>query len=44
AANAWLAGGEGDLESVISSFGQGIWLKQEFLDLLQWMRGYNVVR
>lgn len=40
--NQWISGGEGDATTILNSFSQGIWYCQEVVELLQWMRNYNL--
>jgi len=40
--NEWISGGKGNTESIARNFSIGFWYCKEVVDLLQWMRNYNL--
>lgn len=40
--NEYISGGEGDIKTVASSFSIGFWRTKEVLNLITWMRTYNL--
>lgn len=44
AINEWISGGKGDATTIANHFTLGFWYCQEIVDLLQWMRNYNLTK
>lgn len=42
--NEWISGGEGSIKTIAENFQIGYWRVKEVVDLLQWMRDYNLNR
>lgn len=40
--NEWINGGKGDAETIANNFNIGFWYCKEVVDLLEWMRNYNL--
>jgi len=40
--NEWISGGEGDIKTIGRNFRIGFWNRKEVINLLQWMRDYNM--
>lgn len=40
--NEWITGGKGDIKKIANNFGMGFWRTKEVVNLLQWMRDYNL--
>ena len=40
--NEWISGGKGDVKTIAKNFNIGFWYTKEILNLLQWMRNYNL--
>lgn len=40
--NEWISGGQGDIKTIAKNFATGFWYTKEIVDLLQWMRNYNL--
>ncbi|MDR0227848.1 MAG: erythromycin esterase family protein [Flavobacteriaceae bacterium] len=40
--NEWIKGGVGDKKTIANNFNLGFWYTQEIIDLLEWMRNYNI--
>ena len=40
--NEWIRGGKGDVKTIANNFRKGIWYTKEIVNLLQWMRNYNL--
>lgn len=40
--NKWISGGEGDITTIAKNFSLRPWHTQEVVDLLEWMRNYNL--
>lgn len=40
--NEWISGGRGDLKTIAQNFSIGSWYCKEIVNLLQWMRNYNM--
>lgn len=40
--NEWIGGGKGDIKSIAENFSIGFWHTKEVVDLLQWMRNFNL--
>lgn len=40
--NEWISGGKGNAETIAKNFSVGFWYCQEVVDLLEWMRNYNL--
>ena len=40
--NKWISGGEGSIETIANNFSMGIWYSKEIVNLLFWMREYNL--
>jgi len=40
--NEWISGGEGDVKTIMNNFSIRVWYTREVLDLLKWMRNYNL--
>lgn len=40
--NEWISGGKGDLSSIAKNFNMPWWYSKEIVNLLQWMRNYNI--
>ena len=40
--NEWIAGGKGDAKTIANNFSILPWYNQEVVDLLEWMRNYNL--
>ena len=44
AINEWIRGGKGDISTIAENFSIGFWYCQEVVDLLEWMRNYNLTK
>lgn len=42
--NEWISGGEGDIKTIAKNFNSGFWHTKEIVNLLKWMRDYNLER
>lgn len=40
--NEWISGGKGNAQTIANNFSIGFWYCKEIVDLLQWMRNYNL--
>ena len=40
--NEWISGGKGDIKTIAKNFNIGFWQRYEIVNLLQWMRNYNL--
>ncbi|WP_127846025.1 erythromycin esterase family protein [Psychroflexus aestuariivivens] len=40
--NEWIGGGKGDIKTIAENFNIGFWRCKEVVDLLQWMRNFNL--
>ncbi len=40
--NEWISGGKGDVKTIAENFSNGFWYTKEIVNLLQWMRNYNL--
>ncbi|MBU3823165.1 erythromycin esterase family protein [Flavobacteriaceae bacterium XHP0103] len=40
--NEWISGGKGDINTIGKNFRNGFWYCNEIVNLLQWMRDYNL--
>jgi erythromycin esterase len=40
--NDWISGGKGDVKTIAKNFNIGFWYTKEIVNLLQWMRNYNL--
>ncbi|NMM50794.1 erythromycin esterase family protein [Marinigracilibium pacificum] len=40
--NEWISGGEGDINTIANNFDYYLWQTEEVIDLLLWMRNYNL--
>lgn len=40
--NEWIGGGKGDVKTIAKNFNMGFWYTKEIVNLLQWMREYNM--
>ena len=40
--NEWIGGGQGNIETIANNFSIGFWKCKEMVDLLEWMRNYNL--
>ncbi len=40
--NEWISGGKGNAETIAKNFSIGFWYCKEVVDLLEWMREYNL--
>ena len=40
--NEWISGGKGDITTIAKNFNTGFWYTKEIVNLLQWMRNYNL--
>lgn len=40
--NEWISGGEGNAETIANNFSVGFWYCKEVVNLLEWMRNYNL--
>ncbi|TVZ57038.1 erythromycin esterase [Lutibacter sp. Hel_I_33_5] len=40
--NEWISGGKGDIKTIANNFNIGFWYTKEIVNLLQWMRNYNL--
>lgn len=40
--NEWISGGKGDIKTIANNFKTGFWYTQEIVNLLKWMRDYNI--
>lgn len=40
--NEWIGGGKGNVETIANNFSIGFWNCKEVVDLLKWMRNYNL--
>lgn len=40
--NEWISGGKGDIKTIAKNFHIGFWYTKEIVNLLQWMRNYNL--
>jgi erythromycin esterase len=40
--NEWISGGKGNVETIVNNFTIGFWYCKEVVDLLEWMRNYNL--
>lgn len=40
--NEWISGGKGDAETITKNFSLGFWYSKEIVNLLEWMRNYNM--
>lgn len=42
--NEWISGGKGNAETIASNFSVGFWYCKEVVNLLEWMRNYNLAK
>ncbi|GGD32773.1 erythromycin esterase family protein [Flavobacterium orientale] len=42
--NEWISGGKGDAATIANNFSIGFWYCKEVVDLLEWMRNYNLTK
>jgi erythromycin esterase len=42
--NEWISGGKGDIKTIAKNFNIGFWHCKEIVNLLQWMRNYNLTK
>lgn len=40
--NEWISGGNGDVKTIAKNFNTGFWYTKEIVNLLEWMREYNI--
>jgi erythromycin esterase len=40
--NEWISGGKGNVETIANNFSIGFWYSKEVVNLLEWMRNYNL--
>lgn len=40
--NEWISGGKGDITTIAKNFNTGFWYTKEIVNLLQWIRDYNL--
>jgi len=40
--NEWISGGKGDVKTIAENFNIGFWYTKEIVNLLKWMRDYNI--
>lgn len=40
--NEWISGGKGDVKTIANNFNMGFWHTKEIVNLLEWMREYNM--
>ena len=40
--NEWISGGKGDITTIAKNFNTGFWYTKEIVNLLQWIRNYNL--
>lgn len=40
--NEWISGGKGDIKKIAKNFNNGFWYTKEIVNLLLWMRNYNL--
>lgn len=40
--NEWISGGKGNVETIANNFSIGFWQTKEIVNLLEWMRNYNL--
>ncbi|MBJ2175760.1 erythromycin esterase family protein [Aureibaculum sp. A20] len=40
--NEWISGGKGDIKTIAKNFNIGFWYTKEIVNLLRWMRNYNL--
>lgn len=40
--NEWISGGKGDINTIAENFNIGFWHTKEIVNLLEWMRDYNM--
>lgn len=40
--NEWISGGKGNVETIANNFSIGFWYCKEVVNLLEWMRNYNL--
>jgi erythromycin esterase len=40
--NEWISGGKGNAETIANNFSIGFWYTKEVVNLLEWMRNYNL--
>ena len=40
--NEWIGGGKGDIKTIAENFNIGFWRSKEVVNLLQWMRNFNL--
>lgn len=40
--NEWISGGKGDITTIAKNFNNGFWYTKEIVNLLQWIRNYNL--
>ncbi|MGL5234814.1 MAG: erythromycin esterase family protein [Empedobacter falsenii] len=40
--NEWIKGGKGDKKTIANNFNIGFWHTEEVIELLEWMRNYNI--
>jgi erythromycin esterase len=40
--NEWISGGKGDIKTIAKNFNISFWYTKEIVNLLQWMRNYNL--
>lgn len=40
--NEWISGGKGDIKTIAKNFNTGFWYSKEIVNLLQWIRKYNL--
>lgn len=40
--NEWIGGGKGNVETIANNFSVGYWCRKEVVNLLEWMRNYNL--
>lgn len=40
--NEWIGGGKGDAKTIANNFSIGFWHSKEIVNLLEWMRNYNL--
>ncbi|MEZ7507353.1 erythromycin esterase family protein [Flavobacterium sp. Arc2] len=40
--NEWISGGKGDIKTIAKNFNIGFWYTKEIVNLLEWMREYNI--
>lgn len=42
--NEWISGGKGNINTIAKNFNIGFWYTKEIVNLLQWMRNYNLIK